>query len=125
MNRPQPEQSVSVLGPAAGGLAGALAATFAALCCGGPSVAAVLGAGGAVASAALNPYRPVLLGASFALIAFGFWRLYARRAVGADGRACPVRSRRGARILLWVSALTWLAAALIPLLYNLTPGGRP
>jgi mercuric ion transport protein len=109
-------ESLSVLGPAAGGLAGAVAAMFAALCCVGPSTVALLGAGGAVAAATLSPYRPVFLLASLALIGFGFWRLYARRGVSADGRACPVRVGRLARSILWASAAVWLAAALLPML---------
>ena len=107
---------LSVIAPAAGGLAGAAAAMFAALCCVGPSTVALLGAGGAVAAAALSPYRPMFLIGSLALIAFGFWRLYARRAVTADGRVCPVRAGRLARSILWSSAAVWLAAALLPLL---------
>jgi cytochrome c biogenesis factor len=109
-------EGLSVIAPAAGGLAGAVAAMFAALCCVGPSTVALLGAGGAVAAAALSPYRPVFLVASFALIAFGFWRLYARRVVGADGRVCQARAGRLARTILWTSAAVWLAAALLPLL---------
>jgi mercuric ion transport protein len=117
------EDTLAVTGPAAGGLAGSFAAGFAALCCAGPSVAALLGAGGVAASTALNPYRPVLLGASFALIAFGFWQVYARRRVGPDSQACRIRSARGTRMLLWASALAWLAAAVIPPLFNLESGG--
>ena len=101
------------LGSAAGGLAGAAAATFAALCCVGPSSVALLGAGGALAAAALTPYRPVLLVISLAVIVFGFWRAYGRRA-SADGRACPVRVGRLARAVLWISAAAWLAAAILP-----------
>jgi hypothetical protein len=116
-------EPLSVLGPAAGGLAGAVTATFAALCCAGPAVAGLLGAGGVAASMALNPYRPVLLGGSLALIAFGFWRVYARRYAGPDGRACRMQSGRSTRTLLWVSAFAWLAAALIPSLFSLETGG--
>jgi hypothetical protein len=105
---------LSVIVPAAGGLAGSVAAIFAALCCVGPSTAALLGAGGAVATSALSPYRPVFLIASFALIAFGFRRMYARRVVAADGRVCPVRAGRLARTILWTSAAVWLAAAILP-----------
>ena len=107
---------LSVIAPAAGGLAGAAAAMFAALCCVGPSAVALLGAGGAVAAAGLSPYRPAFLLASLALIGFGFWRLYARRVVSGDGRVCPVRAGRLARSILWSSAAVWLAAALLPLL---------
>lgn len=109
-------EGLAVIAPAAGGLAGAAAAIFAALCCVGPSTMALLGAGGAVAATALSPYRPLFLVASLVLIGFGFWRLYARRAVGADGRVCPVHAGRLARTILWSSAGVWLVAALLPLL---------
>jgi mercuric ion transport protein len=109
---PEREKIVAV-GSAAGGLAGAAAAIFAALCCVGPSTVALLGAGGAVAAAALKPYRPVLLIASLAIIAFGFWRVYGRR-VSADGRVCPVRAGRAARAVLWISAAAWLGAVVFP-----------
>ena len=112
------EDTLAAVAPAAGGLAGAAAGGFAALCCAGPSVAALLGASGAAASTALNPYRPALLGASLALIAFGFWRVYARRCVGPEGQACRMQPGRGIRTLLWVSALVWLAAALIPYVFE-------
>jgi hypothetical protein len=95
------------------GLAGAAAAIFAALCCVGPSTVALLGAGGALAAATLTPYRPILLAVSLAAVAFGFWRVYGRR-VAADGRACPVRVGRLARAMLWISAATWLVAAMLP-----------
>ena len=110
---PPQREGLVVLGTATGGLAGAAAAIFAALCCVGPSTVALLGAGGAIAAAALTPYRPILLVASLAAIAFGFWRVYGRR-VTADGRACPVRVGRLARTVLWISAAAWLAAAVLP-----------
>ena len=106
-------EQLETAGVAAGGLVGAVAALFAALCCVGPSVVAIVGAGGALAAAELRPYRPLLLLASFALIAYGFWRTY-RPVVGADGRACPVRVGRTARTLLWLSGATWLIAAVLP-----------
>ena len=106
-------EGLVVLGSAAGGLAGAAAAIFAALCCVGPSTVALLGAGGAIAAATLTPYRPILLVASLAAIAFGFWRVYRRRAT-TDGRACPVRVGRLTRAVLWISAAAWLAAAILP-----------
>lgn len=108
-----PREVVTVVGASTGGMAGALAAVFASLCCIGPSTVALLGAGGAVTAAALQPYRSELLGTSLILLAFGFWRAYGRRVMVA-GRSCPVRFGPFARMSLWVSALVWLAAALLP-----------
>ena len=106
-------EKLLVVGSAVGGLGGALAAAFAALCCVGPATAAVLGAGGAFAAAQLSPFRPWLLAVALAFIGFGFWRIYGRR-IMVNGQACPVRVGRMARALLWVSALTWLIALLLP-----------
>lgn len=103
-----------VLGSATGGLAGSVAAAFAALCCVGPSTVALLGVGGALAAATLGPYRVLLLIVSLALIGFGFWRAYVPRVGGQEGAACPVRAGRIARGVLWLSAATWLVAALLP-----------
>ena len=105
-------EGLVVLASAASGLAGAAAALFAALCCVGPFTVALLGAGGALAAAALTPYRPILVIVSLAVIALGFWRVYGRR-VTADGRACPVRVGRLVRTVLWISAAAWLAAAIL------------
>jgi len=48
----------AVTGSALGAVGSAAVAIFASLCCAGPAVVAVLGAGGAVAAAGLVPYRP-------------------------------------------------------------------
>jgi hypothetical protein len=100
------------LGVATSGIGGALAASFAALCCIGPVTVALLGAGGAVAAAGLKPYRPYLMMGSLALLAVGFWLSY--RKVGGEGAACPTRVGRFARSVLWFSAVLWIAAALLP-----------
>ena len=102
------------LGAATGGLGGALASVFAALCCVGPSAVALLGAGGAVAAASLAPYRSIFLIASLAVIAFGFWRVHRRRIVTASGAVCPVRVGRFTRSMLWLAAAVWLVAAVMP-----------
>ena len=107
-----PREELAVVGASAGGLGGALAAGFAALCCVGPSTVALLGAGGAIAAAGLKPYRPLLLALSLAMLGFGFWRAYGQRAM-AGGKSCPVRVGRFARVVLWCSAAVWLLAALL------------
>ena len=98
-------------GAAAGGVGGAILAAIAGLCCAGPATVALLGAGGAVIAAGLQPYKPFLLLGSLAMIAFGFWYSYRPRARAAAGVACPVRVGRASRTVLWVSALLWVAAA--------------
>ena len=103
-----------VLGSATGGLAGAVAAVFAALCCIGPSTVAVLGAGGALAAASLAPYRPYLLIISLAMILYGFWRAYRNTGINREGIACPTRIGRFSRKALWLAAIVWIAAALLP-----------
>jgi hypothetical protein len=103
----------ALLGSAAGGLGTAIAAVFAALCCIGPSTVAVLGAGGALAAASLNPYRPYLLIASLAMILYGFWRAYRTTGLNRQGVACPTRMGRFTRKVLWFAAIVWVAAAVL------------
>jgi hypothetical protein len=108
------EDTGIILGSAAGGLTGSLAAAFAALCCVGPSTVALLGVGGAVAAATLGPYRLLLLFISLAVIGFGFWRAYWPPPISEDGAACPASAGRVVRGVLWFSAAIWLIAALLP-----------
>lgn len=105
-------RELATLGAATSGIGGALTASFAALCCIGPVTVALLGAGGAVAAAGLKPYRPYLMVGSLLLIIVGFWLSYRR--VAGEGAACPTRVGRVARGGLWVSAVFWVIAALLP-----------
>jgi hypothetical protein len=100
-----------VAGSALGAAGAAIAALFGTLCCAGSAVVALLGAGGALAAARIEPYRPYLLGAAVAMLAFGFWRAY-RPARG--GAACAVRTGRWVRIMLWCSAALVVGSALAP-----------
>lgn len=103
----------ALLGSATGGLATAIAAVFAALCCVGPSTVAVLGVGGALAAASLKPYRPFLLLASLATILYGLWRAYRTTGLNREGVACPTRIGRFTRKALWLAAIIWVAAAVL------------
>ena len=105
-------EKLVVAGSAAGGFGGALAAIFASLCCIGPASVALLGAGGALA-AQLGPYRSALLIVSAGLVSFGLWRAYGHRIL-VNGQLCPIRIGRLTRSVLWIAALVWLAAALLP-----------
>jgi hypothetical protein len=95
-------------GAAVGGLAGALTATIASLCCLGPVTFFLLGAGGAVAAAGLRPFRLPLLIASGAALGLGYWRTY--RAPSAAG-ACPPQIGRWIRLSLKIALVAWIAAA--------------
>ena len=100
---------------AGSGVGAALAATIATTCCIGPVAApvlvSVLGASGAARAAGLEPYAPYLLLGSLPLLAYGFWIVYGRRRLCAEGVCRP--SPRGVRIVLWFASAIWLASAAI------------
>jgi hypothetical protein len=96
---------------AAGSAATSLLAT---LCCVGPLGYAVLGAGGVLVAARLQPWRPWTLGATALFLAFGFWSAYRRRVSVVDGRVCRVRASRAIRWTLWVAAVVTVAVAVLP-----------
>src|SRR5438128_11150454 len=104
----------AVTGSALGALGTAAVAIFASLCCAGPAVVAVLGAGGAVAAAGLVPYRPYFLAASFALLGIGFWRTYWPHR-SPSGASCSVNTGRRVRAALWGWLAVTLVAAVLPL----------
>jgi mercuric ion transport protein len=113
----KPSDKAVVVGGSLGALGGALVAIFGTLCCAGPVVVAVLGVGGAVAAAKMEPYRPYFIAASVVFLAFGFWRL--RRA-----RRCACLSPREARwlpILLWFATALTALTAIFPLFLRRTP----
>ncbi|MCK6536691.1 MAG: mercuric transport protein [Polyangiaceae bacterium] len=101
-------------------LGGAVAAAFAAsACCVGPLVFALLGLGGAGALVALEPYRPIFIGLTLALLGVG-WVLAlrapaARQVAGADDCGCELpRTNRAGRGLLWFATATVAALLAFP-----------
>jgi hypothetical protein len=103
------------IGSALGAVGVAVAALFGTLCCAGSAVVAVIGAGGALAAARLEPYRPFLLGAAALMLGFGFWRAYRP---GRGGAACSTRTGRLVRAMLWGSAVVVLASLLAPRMWS-------
>ncbi len=86
-------------------VASVVAATAASVCCIGPVVAAVLGAGAlGAASTRFEPYRPWFLGLTMILLGVGFASTYRREPECTDG-TCPPASRRTAKIVLWISVV--------------------
>lgn len=107
------KDKLAVTGSAFGALGSAALAIFASLCCAGPAIVAILGAGGAVAAAGLVPYRPYFLAASFTLLGVGFWRSYWPRHAP-SGAACSIGTGRRVRAALWTSLAVALVAAVLP-----------
>lgn len=99
--------TVAALGGAFG--SGGISA-LAALCCVGPGVYAVLGAGGSLAAARVAPLRPYLLILAAACLAIGFWSAY--RPPGSAG-ACPARGLRWVRTALWSAAVLTVIIAVL------------
>ena len=107
-------------------IGGALAAFAASLCCLGPLVLVTLGVSGAWISnlAALEPYRPVFIGAALVLMGFAWRRIYRVPAAEAclPGSVCAVpQINRVYKVMFWVvSGLVSIALAfpyVLPLFY--------
>lgn len=95
-------------GPLTGAAAAAVASAAAALCCVGPLALTLLGVNGMILAAGLRPFRWYLLLASAGLLALAFWSMYRP-----NQQACPLRVQRVMRVLLWLSAATWIAALIL------------
>jgi len=94
-------------------LAAVLAAGVASSCCIGPVAFVLLGVGAFGASlAALEPYRPALLGVTAVLLGGAFYVAYRPTS---DCDACSPAVRRRTRIAVWIAAA--LAAALVTFPY--------
>src|SRR6266404_2491326 len=87
----------------------ALAAITASLCCIGPLVAVLLGAGGFAASAVFEKWRPEFLGVTFGLLALA-WYLTYRRPKGAceEGSACATKP-----VSKWNKVVLWFATGVV------------
>lgn len=98
-------------------LGGALAAVGASLCCVGPLVLVMLGIGGAwVANlSALEPLRPLLIGATLVLLGLAFRRLYLVPQACTPGTPCadPATLPRQ-RAVFWVVTLLLVVLLALP-----------
>lgn len=98
-------------------VAGGIAALVASVCCVGPLVLIMLGVGGAwVANlTALEPYRPIFVGAALVFLGLAFRKLYLVPAACAPGQACAVPvSRKRQRLMFWLVAIPVLALLTFP-----------
>jgi mercuric ion transport protein len=96
---------------------GAVATAFAAsLCCTGPVMGVLVGAGALGASATkLQPLRPPFLILTIGLLGFAFYRTYRPRPeVCADESICPPSSTRMTKFVLWFASVLVLLLVAFP-----------
>ena len=96
--------------PMVGAVTAAIAASA---CCLLPAVLAIIGLSGAGIGASLAPYRIYFLVATGLALAAGFWFAYRRR-VDTCGCEAP-KTRKAARVGLWITTLIAVALAAYPL----------
>lgn len=110
-----PKSNAGAAGAACGsaGLSGLAAAMG--VCCYGPLAVVLVGVSGAAAFSRFEPYRPFVLIASGALLAWAFWSVYRR-----PHRGLVIQ------IILWASLALLLGSLflpeLAPLFINILPG---
>lgn len=99
-----------------------VSAFIASACCVGPLVFALLGLGGAGLLVKFEPYRPLFIAVTAALLGTGFyltyWKPKTAGVEGADGPACDCgapRTNRAGRVMLWVA--TFLVALFLAFPY--------
>ena len=107
------KQGSVVVGSSVGAIASGLVAAATTFCCAGPAVFALIGTSGVLAAARLEPYRMYFILASILLLGIGFWLAY-RPKGGCIGRTCTTTSAKITRALLWIAALTTVAAIVLP-----------
>ena len=97
--------------------AGGLAALIASTCCLGPLVLVTLGISGAWIGnlSALEPYRPIFIGAALAAMFFAYRRIFRPAQECKPDEVCAVpRVRRGYQVMFWIVAALVLVALAFP-----------
>jgi hypothetical protein len=102
------------IGAGAGAASGtSLLGAVVAFCCAGPWAVMLVGVPGAIMLARWEPYRPYLIAASGALLAWSFWRTYRLRQACAAG-TCASGPSPWLIAALWIAAGLWLFALVAP-----------
>ena len=97
-----------------------LSALLASLCCIGPFVFALIGAGSLGFAAAFEPYRPYLLALTVVFLGAGFYFTYRKREVKCEDGTCKVESASAwQKVLLWVAATVALVFMFFPQILTL------
>lgn len=98
-------------------MTGSLAAILASTCCLGPLVLVALGFSGAWIGnlTALEPYRPVFIGAALVALVFAYRRIFRPIQACEPGEVCAVpRVRMTYKVLFWLVAALVLVALVFP-----------
>ncbi len=98
-------------------VAGGLAALLASTCCLGPLVLVTLGASGAWIGnlSALEPYRPLFLGAALVALFFAYRRIFRPVQACEPGEACAVpQARLAYQVVFWIVAALVIVALAFP-----------
>ncbi|OUM00682.1 mercuric ion transporter MerT [Variovorax sp. JS1663] len=98
-------------------VAGGLAALLASTCCLGPLVLVTLGASGAWIGnlSALEPYRPLFLGAALVALFFAYRRIFRPVQDCKPGEVCAVpQVRRAYQLVFWIVAALIVVALAFP-----------
>ncbi len=101
---------------------GGLAAILASTCCLGPLVLVALGFSGAWIGnlSALEPYRPIFIGAALVAMVFAWRRIYRPVQACKPGEVCAIpQVRTTYKVLFWIVAALVLVALVFPLLASL------
>jgi len=97
-----------------------LSALLASLCCIGPVVFSLIGAGSLGFAAAFEPYRPYLMVLTVLFLGSGFYFTYRKREVKCEDGTCRTESAgKLNKIILWVAAAIALVFLFFPQLLTL------
>ena len=110
---PSPTKPARIGLPMVGAVTAAIAASA---CCVLPAVLAAIGVSGVGLGANLAPYRVHFLVATAVALAIGFWLAY--RPLKDDCGCATPRSRKAARVGLWITTPLTVALAAYPLVGN-------
>lgn len=95
-------------------------ALLASLCCIGPVVFSLIGAGSLGFAVAFEPYRPYLLAITVLFLGAGFYFTYRKREVQCEDGTCRIESTsKWNKVLLWVAAVVALVFMLFPQILTL------
>jgi len=121
------QERKEIMASGAGAVGFSLFASLIGLCCVGPWTVAVLGVSGAIAMARWQPFRPLILIAAGAMLAWAFWRTYRLRRMCLANDCTANKPGPAMHIALWFSTALLLAAVFAPqlqaLLVDATPPG--
>lgn len=99
-------------------LGSVFAAIAASICCIGPLIALLLGAGSLAAASSFAKWRPVFLGVTFVLLAVAWYFTYRKPKVEAcaEGTVCATKpAAKWNKVMLWIATMLAIALATFPL----------